>query len=44
MTVRAYVLIECDATGARAVSDGLRHLAVDHAEFLSADACLAHSI
>ena len=38
MTVRAYVLIECDAARAGAVSGGLRHLAVAHAEVLSADA------
>jgi DNA-binding Lrp family transcriptional regulator len=38
MTVRAYVLIECEAAKAGAVSGGLRHLAVSHAEVLSADA------
>ncbi len=37
MTVRAYVLIQCDAAEARAVSGGLRHLAVTHAKVLSAD-------
>ncbi len=37
MTVRAYVLIQCDAHEAGAVSRGLRHLAVAHAEVLSAD-------
>ncbi len=37
MTVRAYVLIECNAARAGAVSAGLRHLAVAHARVLSAD-------
>ena len=37
MTVRAYILIECDAAKAGAVSAGLRHLAVAHARVLSAD-------
>ena len=37
MTVRAYVLIECEAARTGAVSAGLRHLAVAHAEVLSAD-------
>ncbi len=37
MTVRAYILIECEAARAGAVSGGLRHLAVAHAKVLSAD-------
>ena len=37
MTVRAYILIECDAARAGAVSGGLKHLAVTHARVLSAD-------
>ncbi len=37
MTVRAYVLVECEAARSGAVSGGLRHLAVAHAEVLSAD-------
>jgi DNA-binding Lrp family transcriptional regulator len=37
MTVRAYVLIQCDAAAAGAVSRGLRHLAVTHAKVLSSD-------
>ena len=37
MIVRAYVLIECEAARTGAVSAGLRHLAVAHAEVLSAD-------
>ena len=37
MTVRAYILIECDVATAGAVSIGLRHLAVAHAKVLSAD-------
>ena len=37
MTVRAYILIECDVARAGPVSAGLRHLAVAHARVLSAD-------
>ena len=37
MTVRAYILIECEAARAGAVSVGLTHLAVAHARVLSAD-------
>lgn len=37
MTVRAYILIECNAARAGAVSAGLKHLAVAHAKVLSAD-------
>ncbi len=37
MTVRAYVLVESDSARSGAVSGGLRHLAVAHAEVLSAD-------
>ena len=37
MTVRAYILIECDVARAGPVSAGLRHLAVAHAKVLSAD-------
>jgi len=37
MTVRAYILIECEATGAEAVRAGLKNLAVSHARVLSAD-------
>lgn len=37
MTVRAYVLIQCDAARAGAVSGGLKNLAVSHAKVLSAD-------
>ena len=37
MTVRAYILIECEAARAGAVSGGLRNLAVSHAKVLSAD-------
>ncbi len=37
MTVRAYVLVECEAARSGAVSGGLRHLAISHAEVLSAD-------
>ena len=37
MTVKAYVLIQCDATSAGAVSGGLKNLAVSHAKVLSAD-------
>ena len=37
MTVRAYILIECEATRAGAVSAGLKNLAVSHAKVLSAD-------
>ena len=37
MTVRAYVLIECEVATAPAVSSGLEHLAVSQAKVLSAD-------
>jgi DNA-binding Lrp family transcriptional regulator len=37
VTVRAYVLIECDVATAGSVSAGLSHLAVAHAKILSAD-------
>ncbi len=37
MTVRAYILIQCDAARAGAVSGGLKNLAVSHAKVLSAD-------
>ncbi len=37
MTIRAYILVECDAARAGAVSGGLKHLAVTHARVLSAD-------
>ena len=37
MTLRAYILVECDAARAGAVSGGLKHLAVAHARVLSAD-------
>ena len=37
MIVRAYVLIECEAARTGAVSAGLGHLAVAHAEVRSAD-------
>jgi len=37
MTVRAYILIECEAARSGAVGGGLRHLAVTHAKVLSAD-------
>ncbi len=37
MTVRAYILIECDVARAGPVSAGLRYLAVAHARVLSAD-------
>jgi DNA-binding Lrp family transcriptional regulator len=37
MTVRAYILIECEAARSGAVSGGLRHLAVAHAKVLSSD-------
>ena len=37
MAVRAYILIECDAARAGAVTGGLKHLAVSHAKLLSAD-------
>ena len=37
MTVRAYILIECDVATVGSVSVGLRHLAVAHAKVLSSD-------
>ena len=37
MTVRAYILIECEAARSGAVSGGLRRLAVAYAKVLSAD-------
>ncbi len=37
MTVRAYILIECEAARAGPVSVGLTHLAVAHAKVVSAD-------
>jgi hypothetical protein len=37
MTVRAYILIECEAARSGAVSGGLGHLAVAYAKVLSAD-------
>ncbi len=37
MTVRAYVLIQWEATRAGPVSGGLKNLAISHAKVLSAD-------
>ena len=37
MTVRAYILIQCNAAKAGAVSGGLKNLAVAHARVVSAD-------
>ncbi len=37
MTIRAYILIECDVATSASVSSGLRHLAVAYARVLSAE-------